>query len=525
MRGGSYDVVIIGAGHNGLAAAAYLAGSGMQVLVLEKRNMVGGAATTEEFSPGFRADAAAHRLPAAASTVTAELGLAAQGLEIEEPDTAAFVPLGDGQHLLFGRDHRDTVRSIRRLSAHDAARWKKFCDGLAAVGSFLNAVNGTAPPRLPDGGFEDLWKLVRLGGALRGLGKSAMMETLRLLPMSAAELLDEWFESSPLKGALAAGGIAGSSQGPMGAGTALHLALRHPGYGTRIVRGGMGRFTEALASAARARGAEIRTGVAVDRVLVKEGRARGVVLDGGDEIEARRVVSNADPRRTFMDFVGASSLDPEFIRKVRSVKFRGVTAKVHLALDGLPRFGAAGGPEKLRGVVVVSPSIEYLERASDDAKYGRVSERPYLEIVFPTLTDGSLAPPGKHVASVLVQYAPHHLVEGEWDRATREVLGDRVISILGGLAPGIESLVLDREILAPPDYEGRYGLTEGHPAHGEMTLDQMFFMRPIAGWAQYRTPVRALYLCGAGTHPGGGVTGLPGRNAAREVIRDAKRGL
>ncbi|MFQ6045343.1 MAG: phytoene desaturase family protein [Gemmatimonadales bacterium] len=529
MRGTSYDVVVIGAGHNGLTAAAYLAERGMQVLVLERRDAVGGAAVTEEFTPGFRVDSAAHRLPAAASTIAAELGLSAQSLSVVEPDAAVVAPLADGGQLLCGRDPRDTIQSIRRLSAHDAVRWKDFTNRIAATARFLSGVSVQTPARLPDGGLEDLWKLVRLGGALRGLGKRDMMETLRILSMSAAELLDEWFESEALKGVLAASAVTGAFQGPMGAGSALLLASQHPGDGvyptTRIVRGGMGCFSDAVASAARTRGAAIRTGAAVERVLVSEGRARGVVLDSGEEIAAQRVVSNADPRRTFLGLVGPSVLDPEFLRKVRAVKYRGACAKVHLALDGLPEFAGPVEPSHLSGVIAISPSIEYLERAYDDAKYGRVSERPFLEIVIPTLTDESLAPPGKHVASVLVQYAPYHLADGAWADATRDVLGDRVLDTLAQFAPGIEERVLAREVVAPPDYEERFGLTEGHPSHGEMTLDQLFFMRPLAGWAQYRTPVRALYLCGAGTHPGGGVTGLPGRNAAREILRDAKRGL
>jgi phytoene dehydrogenase-like protein len=355
-----------------------------------------------------------------------------------------------------------------------------------------------------------------------------MVELLRTVPMSVGELLDDWFETDILKGVLGARGVTGVLQGPRSGGTAfvlLHHQVGRPVGAFRAphaVRGGVGSLARALTAAATSFGAEVRTGAEVVRVLSKGGRATGVVLQNGDEIAARRVVSGADPRRTFLDLCDPSRLTPDFVRAVRSVRYRGAWAKVNLALGALPTFAALrdAGETALRGTISISPSLDYLERAYDDAKYGRVSDRPYLEIRIPSLADASLAPPGRHVMSIEVQYAPYRLREGEWDDSARDALGDRVVETLAAYAPELPGSILHRQVLTPRDLETTFALTEGHTYHGEMTLDQILFMRPVAGWSRYRTPVGGLYLCGAGTHPGGGIAGVPGANAARVILKD-----
>ena len=524
-----YDAVLVGAGHNGLVCAAYLARAGLSVLVLERREIVGGAAVTEELFPGFRFDSCAHRLGNLDRRVVRDLGLGGHGLEVRRPDLAVLAPLPGGDHLAIWRDPDKTVEEIRRHSPDDAARWSRFGAAMAPAVRFLGHVAAATPPELPPAASRDLLAFMELGLRLRRTGRRQMTEILRVLPMSAAELLDEWFESEPLRGLLAALGVTGLFLGPRAAGTAYLLLgglspdaeVLRP---TELVTGGMGRLTEALASAALANGAVFRTGVEVERIRTTEGKVTGVVLSDGEEIDAARVVSNADPKRTFLGLVEPTELDPEFVRKVKRVRTRGAFAKVHLALAELPRFdGTAVRPDLLEGLIRISPSLDYLERAYDDAKYGKVSRSPYLEAVIPSLTDPTLAPPGQHAMSVYVQYAPYQLGEGPWDAHRREALGDRVVETLSTYAPGIDETILDRHVSTPADLEDVYGLTGGCASHGEMALDQLFFMRPVPECAQYRTPVRDLYLCGAGTHPGGGVGGTAGYNAAREVLRAGKR--
>ncbi|MBI2073779.1 MAG: NAD(P)/FAD-dependent oxidoreductase [Gemmatimonadetes bacterium] len=519
-----FDAIVIGAGHNGLTAAAYLARAGLSVVVVEQRDVIGGATVTEEFHPGFRVDTFAHRMGPFSPRVFEDLRLRTYGLEMVWPDPAR-VAMADGRALSLFRDPSQTAEAIRPFSSGDAARWPAFCRTVADAARLVDAVRQSQPPRLPDPGLRDLLRLAAIGLGLRRRGKRAMAETLRLLPMSLADLLDDWFESDVLKGAVAGAGLPGLMQGPRGAGTAYallhHLAAGEAPGGVTLVRGGTGRAAEALAGAARAAGVEIRTSAPVERIGVRSDAAVEVVLAGGEVIPARRILSSADPKRTFLTLVGPEALDPAFVRQVRHIRMRGACAKVHLALGELPRFpGIGGGDAELRGAVMVAPGLDYLERAFDDAKYGGVSERPFLEAVIPTLTDPSLAPPGRHVMSILVQYAPYHLKAGAWEAARREALGDAVVAVLAEYAPNLPAAVLHRQVLTPLDLEQRLGLTEGNIFQGEMALDQLFFMRPVPGWARYGTPVRGLYLCGAGAHPGGGVTALPGYHAARAVLRD-----
>jgi phytoene dehydrogenase-like protein len=526
----AYDAIVIGAGHNGLVAAAYLAKGGLKTLVLERREFVGGAAVSEEIFPGFKVDTAAHKIGAFHPAVMSELGLMAHGLELVESDPSVFSPLPDGRALMLWRDAQRTADSIRQFSSADADNWIPFTQLIAKATGVLESAYRSTPPDFVDGTLKDLWTMARLGGKLRRLGRRDMPEVMRILPMTARELLDEWFETDVVKGTLGAAAITGLFQGPMAAGTAYTFLHHHVGAGngamrpTVRARGGMGNLTEALAAAAAQLGVEIRTDAAVGNVIIENGCATGVVLAGGDEIQAKTVVSNADPRRTFSQLVHPPHLTPEFTRKIRNVKLKGVCAKVHLALSELPRFsGASDNGDHLRGTISISPSLMYLERAFDGAKYGSFSEKPYLEAVIPSVTDAGVAPPGKHLMSVLVQYAPYHLKDGQWDAARCDALGDTVVHTLAEYAPNIESAVLERHVLSPLDLEETFGLTEGNIYHAELTMDQVFLMRPVPECARYRTPIEGLYLCGAGTHPGGGVNGASGYNAAREIVRDSKR--
>jgi phytoene dehydrogenase-like protein len=523
-----YEAIVIGAGHNGLVTATYLAKAGLRVLVLERREMVGGAAVTEEVFPGFRFDTGAHCINRLHPTVVSDLQLAKHGLELLPLDPAVFSPTVDGEHLLLWRTPELTVDSIGQLSETDAKRWNGFAALVTKATGLLESIY-SAPPDVLSKKKRDVWELLKMAGRLRRLGKQDMTEVLRVLPMTAVELLDEWFKNDLLKGTLGAVGITGIFQGPMAAGTAFLFLHHHVGAGQGVlraplrVRGGIGGLSRALESAARSAGVEIRTNAWVERIIAEAGVATGVALVDGEEIAGRCIISNADPSRTFCGLLDPFNLDPDFMRRVRNIKFKGVCARVNLALGELPDFSCLPGDgPHLRGLISISPSLKYLERAFDDAKYGELSREPYLEAVIPSLTDPSLAPDGKHVMSILVQYAPYHLNDGIWDEAKRSALGDRVVNTLSAYAPNIESAILHQQVLTPLDIENVFGLTEGNIYHGEMTLDQLFFMRPVPGWARYRTPVEGLYLCGAGTHPGGGLTGAPGYNSAQEILKDRK---
>ena len=524
-----HDAVVIGAGQNGLAAAACLAKAGQRVLVLERRNTVGGSNHAAEFHPGFRVDAAFHQAGWLDPAMADELGIGVPADALAGPDPAVMSPLGDGA-LALPRAPRAAAEALRRFSAADAGRWEAFCALTHKLAGFLQHLYGAPAPQLTSTRAADLITLLGLGRRVRGMGKADMIELLRVLPMSVAELLDDWFENDALKGVLGAGGITGIAQGPRSAGTAfvmLHHLVGSPAgvlRGGGVRPGGAGGLTARLAAAAQALGVETRTGAGVARIVVRDGRAAGVVLESGEEIGAARIVSTADPRRTMLGLVDPLELAPEFTRAIGNFRYRGVAAKVNLALGELPRFTGAGSDDRLlRGVISVSPSLDYLERAHDDAKYGAVSRAPYLEAVVPSLADPSLAPPGRHVMSVWMQYAPYHLKQGQWDAASRESLGDRVVECLAQYAPNLRSAVIHREVMTPKDLETEYGVTEGSLYHGEMGLDQVLFMRPVPGWGHHRTPIRDLYLAGSGTHPGGGIAGGAGRLAARAVLRDAAR--
>jgi phytoene dehydrogenase-like protein len=532
----AYDAIVIGAGLNGLVAAAYLAKAGQRVLVLERRGVIGGTVATEEVVPGFRFDTCRHDAGWLSPHIVSDLKLKRHGLEMLDVDASVFAPHPSGDrndYLLLHHDPQRSAALIRKHSASDADKWPKFADRIARLAGFLKAAYARAAPDVDAASFGDLMSLAKLGTRLRVLlGKTEMVELLRTVPMSVGELLDDWFETDVLKGVVGARGVTGILQGPRSGGTAfvlLHHQVGRPVGAFRApaaVQGGVGSVARALAAAATAFGAEIRTGTDVARVRTQGDRAAGVVLRNGDEIAAHRVVSGADPRRTFLDLCDPTRLEPGFVRAVRNLRYRGAWAKVNLALSALPTFSALrgnGAETSLRGTISISPSLAYLEHAYDDAKYGRVSERPHLEIRIPSLADPSLAPPGRHVMSIEVQYAPYHLRDGEWDDRARDALGDRVVEALASYAPDLPNAIVHRQVLTPRDLENDFALTEGHVYHGELTLDQILFMRPVAGWSRYRTPVRDLYLCGAGTHPGGGIAGGSGANAVREILRDGKQ--
>jgi phytoene dehydrogenase-like protein len=511
-----YDSIVIGAGHNGLTAAAYLTKAGQRVLVLERRPVVGGSVVTEELWPGFRVDTVQHRGQLAADVVR-DLNLAQHGLQMLHTHSGLFAPQPEGGALWLtpGR----AVDSIARFSKTDAQKWPDFCALLLKVAGFLNEAYALTMPRLPQPNVAEAPALAQLGLKLRGLGKRDMMEAIRVLPMSLDELFSEWFESDALKGALGALGVHGLTQGPLSAGTAyllLHYWTLQNGPFRLTAKGGLGAISQALAKAAAALGAEIRTGVEAAQILVDDGRATGVRLASGEELRARRVVSATDPKRTFLQLVGPLELDPHFVHAVQCIKMRGSFAKVHFALNGLPHFPAAPDAAALGSTIIIAPSLPYLERAYDAAKYGGLSEQPYLEVTLPSLNDPSLAPAGQHVMSVHMQYAAYRGETGDW----RAEIERRVIETLSVYAPNLRSLISHSHVLTPHDLEREYGLTEGNLHHGELMLDQFLFMRPVPGWAHYRTPIDGLWLCGPGTHPGGGVSGMPGRNAAREILKE-----
>jgi phytoene dehydrogenase-like protein len=522
----NYDAIVIGAGHNGLVTAAYLAKAGKKVLVLEQRAALGGVAATEEIFPGFKCSTCAHLAGSFSTEIIDELELKQHGLEILPSDPLLFAPGLKSPSLRIPRAHSKMAEDIARVSPGDAAKLASFAALVQNLASFLGSLNNLPLPNGARPARFDVAELVKLGWKFRRLGKKEMHEFLRILPMSVSDLVNEWFETELLKAALAASGILGSFVGPRAQGTSFAF-LYHRIQGSTgafrtsaFVRGGIGNLPQAIARAARQRGAEIRTGSEVAAILTNNGRATGVLLQSGEEIPATAVISNADVKRTFLKLVEPTYLDPEFLLRVKNIRSRGTVAKINFALDSLPRFKGApdhASSNPLGGLIHIGPTVDYLERAADDAKYGRFSRQPFLEITIPSVADPSLAPTGKHVMSVWMQYAPYQLKEGPWSEQ-REALGDTVVNVMEQYAPGFKSSILHRQVLTPMDLEAAFGLTEGHIFHAEMGLDQIFFMRPVPGWARYRTPIENLYLCGSGTHPGGGITGLPGYYAAKEII-------
>lgn len=523
--GPKYDCIVIGGGHNGLVCATYLARGGRSVLVLEAAESVGGAAVTREFSPGFKVSACAHLLHLMPESLIRELSLGTHGLHIVADRMPTTALSEDGYPLSLDVANPG---SLEARSSADAVAYPTYVARLQRFSAALQPMFETVPPRLGTDSWHDRLALLRLGLRLRGLGRRDMRELLRIGGMCVQDLLDEYFETPLLKGALGFDAVLGSNFGPRSPGSVFTLLYRMAaasaaGGTLALPSGGMGALSGALAKAAIDAGVVIRTGAPVERILVKDDRAAGVILESGESVSAGTVISNADPRTTFLRLLGAEYLDAGFVRRVTHVRARGLAAKLHLALDELPVFKGLE-EEALRGRLLLAPSLEYIERAFNHSKYGELSAAPIFEITLPSVADSSMAPAGNHVLSAVVQYVPYRLATGGWEQERAHLAG-LLIDTLGHYAPGLRESVIAAEVLTPEDLEREFRMTGGHWHHAELALDQFLMVRPVPGAAQYNTPLEGLYLCGAGTHPGGGVMGVAGRNAARQVLRgEAVRG-
>ncbi|MBI4408939.1 MAG: NAD(P)/FAD-dependent oxidoreductase [Gemmatimonadetes bacterium] len=520
-----YHAIVIGGGHNGLVCAAYLARAGRRTLVLERRPRVGGAAVSEEVFPGFKFSVFSYVVSLLRPEIVRELELPRHGLHIL-PLESTLTPLPNGDYLASWADHDRNRRELYRHSPRDAEAYDDFGRLMHHMAMAVKPILGMIPPDPTSLRPSDLRGLLRLRRHFAALGEERLYALYKLMTMSSADFLDEWFESEPLKATKSASGIIGTFLGPRSPGTAYVLLHHYVGEIDGVFRawgfakGGTGAISEAIASAARGFGAEIRVDAPVAKVLVRDGRGYGVALENGDEILADVVVSGLDPRRTFLELLEPRALPDELVEAVRRYRFRGSSGKVNLALSELPNFTCLpGAGAHLRGAISISPSVAYLERAYEDAKYGEFSRRPYLDVMLPSMIDPGMAPPGKHVMSIFVQYAPYH-VNGGWTDASRDAFGDAVIDTLAEYAPNLRSTIIHRQVLTPLDIERATGLSEGNIFQGELALQQLFFLRPAPAWAQYRTPVENVYQCGAGTHPGGGIMGASGRLAALRILSD-----
>jgi phytoene dehydrogenase-like protein len=520
-----YDAIIIGGGHNGLVAAAYLAKAGRKVLVLERRHVLGGAAVTEEIYPGFKFSVCSYVVSLFRPHIVRELDLARHGYQLI-PLECSFSPHREGPGLVRWPDPHQTRREVSRFSQKDAEIYPEFAMAMSRMGFFVKRLIDAPAPDPASLSPAELFRVMDMARHFKAMGPDLAHLHAQLLTMSAVDFLSMWFESDALKAPMSVSGIIGTFLGVRSPGTAYVLLHHYMGEIDGAFRswgfskGGTGGVSEAIASAARAYGAEIRTEAPVASVKLNGHGAAGVVLESGEEIEARTVLSNCDPRRTFLGMVGEKHLPDDFVAAIRRYKLRGSSGKVNLALDHLPDFTCRPGDGlHVRGDIAIAPSIDYLERAYDDAKYGDFSRRPYIDMIIPSMIDPDMATPGKHVMSCFVQYAPYKLREGTWDEK-REALGDAVVDTLAEYIPNLKDIILHRQVVTPLDTERWTGLTEGNIFQGELSLSQLFFLRPVPGYAKYRTPIKNYYQCGSGTHPGGGITGAPGRLAALEILKD-----
>src|SRR5450432_762983 len=521
-----YDVIVIGGGHNGLVNAAYLAKAGKKVLVLERRYVLCWAAVTEEIIPGFKFSVFSYVVSLLRPEIIRDLDLPRHGLEILPLD-GTITPMQNGDYLWRENDHGRTRRELERHSKLDAEAYEEFGKSMVAMCRFVKPILGMIPPDPTSLDPRDLKKLAFLGKRFQDLAAEDKYNLVQLMTMSAADFLDQWFETDVLKATMSASGIIGTFLGIRSPGTAYVLLHHYMGEidgafrSWGFSRGGTGAISNAIAAAAREAGVEIRTQVAVAKIIVKNGRAIGVALANGDEVYGSVVSSSVDPKHTFIEFIDNGNLPADFLDEVRRYKFRGSSGKVNLALDALPDFKCMPGPgPHLRGAISISPAVDYMEKAYDDAKYGMFSCRPYIDMVIPSLTDPSVAPAGKHVMSCFVQYAPYKLKPGlNWDQL-HDDFGNAVIETVSEYAPNLKNIILHKQVLTPLDLERDFGLTEGNIFQGELSLEQLFFLRPVSGWARFRTPIKNLYMCGSATHPGGGIMGAPGRLSALEVLKD-----
>src|ERR1700736_3618472 len=521
-----YDVIVIGGGHNGLVNAAYLAKAGKKVVVLERRHVLGGAAVTEEIIPGFLFSECSYVVSLLRPEIIRELDLPRHGLEILPLD-GTFSPMPSGDYLWRMNDHAKSIRDIRRHSRLYAEAYDEFSKMMTPMCRFVKPMLSMIPPGPATPNPKDLKQLHFLLQRFHELSSDERYTLVQLMTMSSVDFLDQWFETDVLKATMSASGIIGTFLGIRSPGTAYVLLHHYMGEidgafrSWGFARGGTGAISNAIADAAREAGAEIRTKAPIAQIIVKNGKAKGVVLADGDEIYADIISSSVDPRLTFTKLIDAGTLPSEFLEDVNRYKYRGSSGKVNLALDALPNFKAIPGPgAHLRGAISISPSVEYMERAYDDAKYGDFSRRPYIDMVIPTLTDPSVAPPGKHILSCFVQYAPYKLRPGLNCDDQKEAFRNNVIDTIAKHAPHIKDIILHRQVLTPLDLEREWGLSEGNIFQGELSLEQLFFLRPVPGYAQFRTPIKHLYMCGSATHPGGGIMGGPGRLAALEILKD-----
>ena len=520
-----YDAIVIGGGHNGLVNAAYLAKAGKKVLVLERRPVLGGASVTEEIFPGFKFTVFSYVVSLFRPEIIRDLDLTRHGLMIL-PLESTLTPLPDGRYLYRGPDHYATYREVSKFSPRDADAYEDYSRSMYFMAKAVKYILSAVPPNPTSLNPGDLRGLLDMARHFLKLDDEQFYTLVRLMTMSSADFLQRWFESEPLLGTLSASGIIGTFLGPRSPGTAYVLLHHYMGEidgnfrAWGFAKGGTGGIANAIAEAARSLGVEIRTEATAGQVIVKDGKATGVSLENGEEIYAKVVVSSLDPRGTFLKLVDPAYLPEEAISAVKKYVYRGSSGKVNLALDALPELKCLPGVgAHLRGAISISPSIDYIERAYDQAKYGEFSQRPYIDMIIPSMIDPDMAPPGKHVMSCFVQYAPYELSEGTWDEK-REAFGDAVVDTLSEFIPNLKNIILHRQVLTPLDIERTTGLSQGNIFQGELSLSQLYFLRPGPGLAKYRTPLRGYYQCGSGTHPGGGITGAPGRLAALEILKD-----
>jgi len=517
-----YDAIIIGGGHNGLTTAAYLGRAGKKVLVLEKRYILGGAAVTEEVFPGFKFSVCSYVVSLMKANVIRELKLPKFGLEIL-PLESTFTPLED-DYLLRTADSDQTYREIARHSLRDAEAYTRFGPLMGQIGMAVRPILETIAPNAIRPSISDLFNTKKLLDHVKTLSSEQFEYLTKLMTMSSADFLDEWFEFEPLKATMSASGIIGTFMGPRSPGSAYVMLHHYMGdidgafRAWGFQRGGTGEVSMAIARSAEHFGVEIKTEAAVNNVIIKNNKAVGVALDNGDEFHSDIVISGLDPKQTFLNLVNENELPSEFVRDIKNFRIRGSSGKVNLALDGLPNFTCLPGDgHHLRGAMSISPSYDYLENAYDDAKYGNFSKKPFMDVILPSVLDPEMAPPGKHVMSCFVQYAPYN-INGGWNDEKREAFGDAVVNALAEYAPNIKDIILHKQVLTPSDLESTFGLTEGNIFHGELTIQQLFSLRPAVRWADYTTPIRNYYQCGSGTHPGGGITGSPGEMAAKKIL-------